>query len=684
MQSLPSELARSALDAAPDAMIIIDESGAIRFANRLVAALFGYSHDELIGKPVEHLMPARFRGQHPSMRHAYMRNVRVRPMGAGLNLFGLRQDGTEFPVEISLSPIDGDGRDLVAAAIRDVTDRKRIEDELGAQLEEMRRLHEMSTRLVEAADLPKMLEEVLDATIALQRADYGNIQLREPATGLLKIVAQRGFSPVFLEHFASVDMNEPSACGRALRAGKRVVIEDVEADADYQPHRALAAHEGYRGVQSTPIRGRDGPAIGMLSTHFRQPHRPSDGELQLTDIYIRLVSALVARAQDEEVVRTARDAADRAREVANRANQAKSRFLATASHDLRQPLQTLALLNGTLRRISVSAMANQALAQQEQAIVGMSRLLNALLDISKLESGAIKPDPTDFAVSALFDELRREFADLASSKGLTLEVAPCGDSVHSDPSLVGQILRNLVSNAIKYTRVGWVTLRCLHDQRSCVRIEVLDTGIGIPREALRYIYDEFYQVGVPSNSTREGYGLGLSIVQRLVTLLDIKLDVESEVGKGSVFALTLPAGQGAPQPAHRVGPAPTPHASRSEASVLLVEDDAAVRSATQMLLTSEGYQVMAVATVSEALRQAGANPQIDLLVTDYHLGEGETGTQVISALRAALARPLKAVLMTGDTSSAVSDLPRDPLLRVASKPIRADDLLDMLQALMES
>jgi len=287
-----------------------------------------------------------------------------------------------------------------------------------------------------------MLGEVLDATIALQRADYGNIQLFEPATGVLQIAAQRGFSAAFLEHFARVDMNEPSCCGRALRAGERVIIEDVEQDPEYLPHRAIAAHEGYRAVQSTPIRGPEGGTIGMLSTHFRQPHRPSDRELQLTDIYIRMVSGLIARAEDEEIVRAARDAA-------NRANQAKSRFLATASHDLRQPLQTLALLNGTLRRISTTAMGNEVLAQQEQAIGGMSRLLNALLDISKLESGAIKPDPTDFAVSALFEELRQEFADLASNKGLTLEVTPCDDSVHSDPSLVGQILRNLVSNAIK-------------------------------------------------------------------------------------------------------------------------------------------------------------------------------------------------------------------------------------------
>jgi two-component system, sensor histidine kinase len=673
MQSIPSQLAHSALDAAPDAMIIIDDSGAIRYANRQVSALFGYPHDELIGKPVERLLPERFRDRHPSMREAYTKNVRVRPMGAGLNLFGRRPDGTEFPVEISLSPINDGGRTLVAAAIRDVTERKRVEAELSSQLEDMRRLRDMSTRLVEATDLPKMLEEILEAAIALQRADFGNVRLRDPATGVLKIVAQRGFSRTFLEHFASVAMNEPSACGRALRAGERAIIEDVDEDPSYLPHRAIAAREGYRAVQSTPIRGRDGTVTGMLSTHFRNPHRPSDRELQLTDIYMRLVSALISRAQAEEIVRAAGD-------LANRANQAKSRFLATASH-LRQPLQTLSLLNGALQRISMDPTEKGALAQQEQAITGMSRLLNALLDISKLESGAIKPDPTDFTVSVLFEELRQEFAGLASNKGLTLKVSPSEDSVHSDPSLVGQILRNLVSNAIKYTRSGWVALRCLHDQSCCVRIEVLDTGIGIPVEHLRYIYDEFYQVGVPTNTTREGYGLGLSIVHRLVTLLDVKLDVQSEVGKGSTFALTLPASQTVVgRPARPMGLAePTAHMRQARVRVLLVEDDPAVLAATRMLLKSDGYQVKAAATIAEALEQARADPCIDLLVTDYHLREGETGTQVIASLRAALGKPLKAVLMTGDTSSAIKDLAQDAQLRIASKPVQAEKLLSLLR-----
>jgi PAS domain S-box-containing protein len=505
MRSASPTLARSALDAAPDAMIIIDRSGLIRFANRQASALFGYPHDELIGKPVEHLMPERFREQHPALRESYTRDVRFRAMGTGLELFGQRQDGSEFPVEISLSPVEDEHerRALVAAAIRDVSDRKRIAAEL-----------------------------VL------------------------------------------------------------------------------------------------------------------------------------------------------ARQSADRANQSKSRFLATASHDLRQPLQTVALLNGALRRMLENSAATEALTQQEQAIRAMARLLNALLDISKLESGAVKPDPTDFTVAALFEELRTEFAGLAADKGLSFRVESCEDGVHSDPMLVGQILRNLISNAIRYTRAGWVALRCLHESSSLVRIEVLDSGIGIPTEQLRYIYDEFYQVGVPANRTREGYGLGLSIVQRLVSLLDARLDVHSEVGKGSQFALSLPACERVASPTHQIKPERPEHVAHSEARILLVEDDAAVRNATRMLLKSDGYQVIAVSSAADALEHVAHDPRVDLLVTDYHLADGETGTEAIAALRRALDRPLKAVLITGDTSSAIAALPPDPLMQVASKPVDADQLLSLLRTLL--
>jgi two-component system, sensor histidine kinase len=505
MHSLPADVIETALEDAPDAMLIVDAQGAIRFANRSVTELFGHPHAELIGRSLETLIPGRFRAAHVPYRNAFMRDRRSRAMGGHrLDLFGLRANGTEVPLAISLRTIYCDPEWFTVAAVRDMTSHVMAEREL-----------------------------------------------------------------------------------------------------------------------------------------------------------------------------------TQAREQAERANLSKSRFLATASHDLRQPLQTLALLNGALRRVMADRpSAAEALAQQEQAIASMSRLLNALLDISKLESGAAKPDVSDFAVSALLRDLREEFATLAVSKGLRLEVTPCEESVHSDPSLVGQILRNLLSNAIKYTREGWVALRCGHDDPASVRIEVLDSGVGIPAEQLAHIYDEFFQVGGPHDGPREGYGLGLSIVQRLVALLDLKLDVQSELGRGSRFTLTLPASRAAATPARPNRTQEAAPGAPAQARILLVEDDPGVRNATHFLLKNEGYDVTAVASLGAANAEARRDPRLDLLVTDYHLGEGETGMQVIASLRKALDRPLKAVLMTGDTSSAIQALRPDPLMRIASKPVNAEELLRLLSTLL--
>ena len=502
---LSSTLLASVLESAPDAIVIVDAAGRILFASRRITALCGYLPEEVIGQGIECLLPERYRETHLGHRKNYTRNAHPRPMGVDLDLYALRKDGTELPVEISLSPIRDGERLFVAAALRDVTERKRIQTELM-----------------------------------------------------------------------------------------------------------------------------------------------------------------------------------QAREAADRANLAKSRFLATASHDLRQPLQTLSLLNGTLRRVVRDSVAGEAVAQQGQAIDAMSRLTNALLDISKLESGAIRPDPADFAVAALFEEMRNEFASLAASKGLELRIENGAPAAHSDPSLVGQILRNLVSNAIKYTPRGRVTLRSA-PAATGVRLEVADTGIGIPADHLPYIYDEFYQVGVASNTSREGYGLGLSIVHRLVRLLGVKLEVNSEVGRGSTFALELPAGAGAAGDGTAApSAADQPGARTGSARILLVDDDAGVRNATAMLLRVEGFEVLCAACLEEANRALRETPRIDLVIADYHLQKGETGIEAIAAARAVAGEHLGAVLVSGDTSSTLRDVKATDRLRIASKPIQADELLSIVAELLST
>lgn len=241
-----------------------------------------------------------------------------------------------------------------------------------------------------------------------------------------------------------------------------------------------------------------------------------------------------------------------------------------------------------------------------------------------------------------------------------------------------------MSNAIKYTPAGSVEVRCLPaaDQ---VRIEVHDTGVGIAADQLPLIFEEFYQVGVSPNSSRDGYGLGLSIVRRIVKLLELGIEVRSESGRGSVFAITLrAAGEHALQ-----RPAPGEELrvqanTTGRSSILLVEDEAGVRNAMRMLLKVEGFEVVAAATAEEALLQLQEGTHFDLLITDFHLESGRTGTEVIAAARAAIAPDFKAILVTGDTSSAVRDLPCDTRLRIASKPINSGELLVLVRSLLAS
>ena len=449
------------------------------------------------------------------------------------------------------------------------------------------------------------------------------------------------------------------------------------------PERLRARHVGHRRRYS------NGPSARPMGSGLDLAALRKDG----TEVSVEISLSPIRSGAGQQLIAAAlRDATERrhakaeliaARDAADRANEAKGRFLATASHDLRQPLQTLALLNGALRRMVQHPEALEALEQQGQAVAAMSRLLNALLDISKLESGAIHPDPSNFGVAGLFDELRREFAGLAASKGLKLLVATTQAWAYSDRALVGQILRNLVSNAIKYTAHGRVEMRCTILAQS-LQIEVQDTGIGIPAEEQSRIYDEFYQVGVASNTTREGYGLGLSIVRRLVALLQLHIQVQSAHGNGTTFTLSLPCGNAVPD-SGGAPLQPTLARGRGHAPlVLLVDDDAGVRGATIMLLRVEGYQVLAAASLSEALELGKHNPSLALLITDYHLREGETGMDVIAALRGALRRDLPAIVVTGDTSSTVRDIDPAGGIHLVSKPIDAEQLLSLLKKLLSA
>jgi signal transduction histidine kinase len=439
----------------------------------------------------------------------------------------------------------------------------------------------------------------------------------------------------------------------------RALRGDIATNMEYIVRRKDTGETWAGGYSFAPIRDENGSIVGSVVSG----------------------RDITERKRAQEAVR-AKEMLEQARDSAVRSNESKSRFLNAASHDLRQPLQAIELLNATLRRLVTDQNAIEVLSQQDQAIDAMARLLSALLDISKLESGVVKPRPINFFLDEVLDELRTEFASLAADKGLQFEVEMCGHAVYSDPSLVGQILRNLLSNAVKYTHEGSVRLRCLREAEQ-VRVDVIDTGLGIPADQLPYIYDDFYQIGVPANSTRDGYGLGLSIVKHLVKLLSLKLDAHSDADRGSTFSLLLPEGSGHDLEVHRAltaSPASRPR-QIGDPYVLIVEDNSNVQRAMCRVLGLEGYRATPVVSLSEALQHVEMGNRVDLLICDYHLS-GESGIQVIAALRDALGPSLPALLMTGDTSSAIKQMSGDRYLRFTTKPFKVHELLRLLQELL--
>jgi CheY-like chemotaxis protein/anti-sigma regulatory factor (Ser/Thr protein kinase) len=356
------------------------------------------------------------------------------------------------------------------------------------------------------------------------------------------------------------------------------------------------------------------------------------------------------------------------------ANRAKSRLLAAASHDLRQPVQALTLLNqAALRHAGPNARLAEILRQQQRSLDTISQLLASVLDVSKLDSGALKPAVVDCGIGDVLDRLRSDFEPLADEKGLRLVIEPTAEAGRTDPELLRRLLGNLLSNAIRYTGNGRVQVTSEAKGHE-VAITVRDTGIGIPTLELDRIFEEFYQVDRGSQRP-EGLGLGLSIVKRLAQLLGHGLGVESVVGQGTAFTVTLPrVALAAALPQFGAGAA----AASAKGVILVVDDETAVAHATSLLLELEGFDVRVANGKEEALEQvASAVP--DVIISDYHLRGLETGVDVVAAVRRRLGSSVPAIFVTGDTSKIAGADVKVGNAVLLSKPTKVDELLGAIQ-----
>ena len=442
--NLPLDAAREILQSSSEAIVVVNNDGIIMYVNRQAELLFGYDSSEMIGEKIEMLMPEGVRGKHLKHRHRFSRAPRARPLVSGLSLSGQKKNGEVFEAEIALTPIEQDGQTLISSAIRDIGEIETSE-----------------------AHFRNLLESAPDAMIIVD--DHGKMTIVNDQTEVMF-----GYS-------------------REKLLGKPIEI--------LLPERFRQQHSAHRAVYS------ESPRVRLMGTGMDLCGLRQDG----TEFPVEISLSPVRSPSGFFVSSVIRDVTERkmleeelieARHAAERANKANTAFLAAASHDLRQPVQALSLLNGALRRTVKVPLALEMVESQQQSLDAMTNLLNSLLDISRLDAGAVEPEIEDFPIQRLVDRLSAEFSRQARSKGLSFDAQDCHTIVRSDPNLLGEIIQNLVSNAIRYTDKGKVRLTCTEkDGQLCV--DVHDTGIGIDPEHIEEVFQEFHQIKTPAPTRRD-------------------------------------------------------------------------------------------------------------------------------------------------------------------------------------
>jgi len=371
---------------------------------------------------------------------------------------------------------------------------------------------------------------------------------------------------------------------------------------------------------------------------------------------------------------------------ADRATRAKSRFLAAASHDLRQPLQSMALLHKLLYQKNRTTEGARLVKLLDQTLNSMTEMLDSMLDVNRIDSGIVRPNMRPVAIGPLLQRLADEFRPQITLKGLKLRFVPCSGWVQTDPQLLEQILRNLLSNALKYTVKGSVLFGCRHRGHH-LTILVCDTGLGVAASETETIFDAYYQVDGASPLAAQGLGLGLSIVQRLALLLEHPIALRSKLAKGSVFMITLPIVDDAPRalpPPEQAAPAQITVAPPT-GTILLVEDEEQLRDLLAEVLKKEGHTVIVKADAKAALDWASGNgTRPDLLLTDYDLRRGSTGLSLAQDLPDVLGDAVPTIILTGDITTATLKAIEGASFKKVSKPVMPEVLLALIADLLQT
>lgn len=449
------------------------------------------------------------------------------------------------------------------------------------------------------------------------------------------------------------------------------------------PEESRSSHAAHRDAYMREPRLREMGNRNMPLFGLRQDGTRFPAEIRLAPIRTSegFVSAAAVRdATESEKIMSMLAAA---RQSAEEANDAKGRLLAAASHDLRQPMQSLRLLNGTLKRLVQDPDVIEVLDQEARALDTMSELLHALLNIAKLESGTLQPTISDVSLVTVFEDLRQQFSGLTKLKNLDLQIATTDVHVRTDAILLRELLQNLLANAVRYTDSGRIALRGVLDRRGIALIEVEDSGIGIPQAMQERIFDDFFQAAPRDKTHRGGAGLGLGIVRRLSKFLSIPVRIDSTAGVGTRFSIEVTASETQAALDHGPTAAVTPPHSHGQ-HIVLVEDDQSMRLALKLYLQLDRHEVHAAGSLSELdelLDVLEASPAI--VISDFHLGPHERGSDAIEKVRHRFDSAVPAILLTGDTSAVPARIVNGTGIRMLNKPVDARRLAAVIDELLQ-
>ena len=680
------EESRMVIESSPSGMIMTDRNGAIIMLNQQAAALFGYRKEELLGEAIEILVPDSVRGHHHELRDAYMEKPEVRAMGEGRDLFGQRKDGSQIPIEIGLNPIRTEKGFRVLAGIIDLTERKRTEKLLAWQAAEARLLHRSVAMASESASFEDALQRCVDEVCEHIGWTVGHVYLPGDGGSSLESTAiwhldEEGihdeFRKVTEETSFALGVGLP---GRIWESGEAEWIVDVHNDSNF-PRAIQCSEIGLISAFGFPIKIRD-QIVAVLEFFTEEELDPDDNLLVLAESVGNQVGRVLERHQAQEELRVAKEAAEEA-------SRAKSDFLANMSHEIRTPMNGIIGMGELLSGTRLTKEQREYLNLVNQSAESLLTVINDILDFSKIEAGKLELDHHEFDLRDAVGDTLQTMGFHAAKKGLELAYqvqSNVPDCLVGDLGRLRQVIVNLVGNALKFTEKGEIVIDVrlesqTRDQAS-LHFLVKDTGIGIPPEKQKQIFESFTQAEGSTTRTYGGTGLGLTISRQLVALMKGRMWVESEPGEGSTFHFTTLFGLGDEESQAGYAAPDT----LNGLPVLVVDDNDTNRRILEEMLKNWEMCPVTASGGAEALekleRASRSGAPVELILLDVMMPEMD-GPEVARRVRKCYGKeaPKILILSSAGHQAPKKELKKLGIERVLTKPIKQSDLLDAITRL---